>query len=266
MSRSRDRSRSSDRRRHSKRDRKHSRSHRDRESDRKDDRRRRRRREEREEEEKRERLPSLPDFDVDMQRTLQSLQEEGAREGMPSGEEAVNKEKPNFGLSGALNEDRLTGNTKNGVVLKFAPPADARKPTSRWRLYVYKNGAQVSVLHLHALPSFLVGRSEEVADILCAHPSISSQHGVIVFRKQREDKRQFRNEAAALDGAYGGSSSSSSSSSIKPYFVDLDSTNGTFLNGERVEGSRYIQLLHGDVLRFGESSREYVVMHENEET
>jgi smad nuclear-interacting protein 1 len=30
---------------------------------------------------------------------------------------------------------------------------------------------------------------------------------------------------------------------IRPYLIDLDTVNGTFLNGERVEGSRYYELL-----------------------
>ena len=36
--------------------------------------------------------------------------------------------------------------------------------------------------------------------------------------------------------------------------------NGTRLNGGRVEAGRYVELRSGDVLGFGESEREYVVM------
>ncbi len=42
---------------------------------------------------------------------------------------------------------------------------------------------------------------------------------------------------------------------IKPYIMDLESTNGTFLNDEKVEPSRYYELLHKDVLKFGFSDR-----------
>ncbi|KAJ9647250.1 hypothetical protein H2199_002237 [Coniosporium tulheliwenetii] len=45
-----------------------------------------------------------------------------------------------------------------------------------------------------------------------------------------------------------------------PYVIDLESSNGTRLNGERVEASRFVELRDGDVLGFGESEREYVVM------
>ena len=42
--------------------------------------------------------------------------------------------------------------------------------------------------------------------------------------------------------------------------MDLESTNGTFLNGERIEAARYYELKHGDVVKFGGSTRDYVVM------
>ena len=53
------------------------------------------------------------------------------------------KEKADFGLSGALAADAVTGNMLNGVVLKFSEPADARPPPAKgkkWRFYVFKVG------------------------------------------------------------------------------------------------------------------------------
>jgi smad nuclear-interacting protein 1 len=50
------------------------------------------------------------------------------------------------------------------------------------------------------------------------------------------------------------------SESIRPYIMDLESTNGTFLNDEKLEASRYVELLHKDVLRFGFSDRLYVLV------
>jgi smad nuclear-interacting protein 1 len=44
--------------------------------------------------------------------------------------------------------------------------------------------------------------------------------------------------------------------------MDLESTNGTTLNGEKVEGARYYELRHEDVIRFGQSLRDYVLMKE----
>lgn len=58
-------------------------------------------------------------------------------------EEAFPKEdKPppeaNFALSGKLAEE---SNTVNGVVLLHVEPPEARRPSVRWRLYIFKSGA-----------------------------------------------------------------------------------------------------------------------------
>ena len=47
---------------------------------------------------------------------------------------------------------------------------------------------------------------------------------------------------------------------IKPYIMDLESTNGTHLNENQLEPARYYELLEEDVLRFGKSDREYVLI------
>jgi smad nuclear-interacting protein 1 len=49
---------------------------------------------------------------------------------------------------------------------------------------------------------------------------------------------------------------------VLPYIMDLGSTNGTFLNNDRIEARRYYELQPRDVLKFGFSSREYVVLYE----
>jgi len=42
--------------------------------------------------------------------------------------------------------------------------------------------------------------------------------------------------------------------------MDLESTNGTTLNGEMIETSRYYELLNKDVIRFRHSERDYVFL------
>lgn len=51
-------------------------------------------------------------------------------------------------------------------------------------------------------------------------------------------------------------------SSVRPYLLDLGSVNGTFLNGERLEATRYYELMEKDVIKFGLSSREFVLLHD----
>lgn len=53
---------------------------------------------------------------------------------------------------------------------------------------------------------------------------------------------------------------------VKPYIIDLDSGNGTYLNKQRIESQRYYELKEKDVLQFGFSSREYVLLHEFSDT
>ena len=50
---------------------------------------------------------------------------------------------------------------------------------------------------------------------------------------------------------------------VRPYIIDLNSSNGTFLNNQKIEPQKYVELMEKDVLKFGYSSREYVLLHEN---
>ncbi len=133
------------------------------------------------------------------------------------------------------------------MVLKWSEPDDARTPTKRWRLYVFKEDKLIDTLHIHRQSAYLVGREVKIADIPVNHPSCSKQHAVIQFRLlEKEDK-------AAL----------TTTRSVHPYILDLESTNGTWLNGKKIEASRYTQLMEKDCIRFGNSSREYVLLHDN---
>jgi len=52
---------------------------------------------------------------------------------------------------------------------------------------------------------------------------------------------------------------------VLPYIIDLGSSNGTYLNNNRIEPQRYYELKEKDVIKFGYSTREYVLLHENSE-
>jgi len=159
-------------------------------------------------------------------------------------------EKPSFALSGALSKDASSGLvTLSGQKLKFVEPPEARLPDKKWRLHVFKGESEIGEpLRLHRQSCFLIGKDKEVAEIQLEHPTCSKQHAVIQFRL-----------VARKDGEEG----LVKKLSILPYIIDLNSTNGSYLNGEKIESSRYIELRTSDVLRFGESSREYVLLHED---
>ncbi|CAG8509281.1 6678_t:CDS:2 [Ambispora leptoticha] len=151
-------------------------------------------------------------------------------------------QKPNFGLSGKLAAET---NTFNGVVLKYHEPPEARKPAEKWRLYVFKGDEQVDLLHIHRQSAYLLGRDRLVADIPIDHPSCSKQHAVLQYRQmtEKDEYGQFH-------------------STVKPYIIDLESSNGTYVNSARIPTTRYFELKLKDVIKFGFSTREYVLMHE----
>lgn len=142
--------------------------------------------------------------------------------------------KPNYNLSGALAKDT---NTFKGVVIKYNEPVDAHKPDQRWFLYPFKGDESLDPIPIYVQSAYLLGRDRAIADIPIDHPSCSKQHAVVQFKKSK--------------------------GKISPYIIDLDSANKTKLNNEDIEPRRYYQLFEKDVIKFGFSSREYVIMNEN---
>ena len=152
-------------------------------------------------------------------------------------------EKPNYCISGALARDT---NTLQGVVLKYTEPLEARKPLLKYRLYVFKEKEMLQVLHIHRQSAYLMGRERVVVDVPLDHPSISKQHAALQFR-QVSVKSDLGLDPKKV---------------IKPYLIDLESTNGSFVNDTKIPASRYYELKLGDTMRFGFSTREYVLMTE----
>ncbi|CAN6557928.1 unnamed protein product [Malus baccata var. baccata] len=169
--------------------------------------------------------------------------------------EAKQKQKPSFELSGKLAAET---NRVNGVTLLFTEPPEGRKPTVRWRLYVFKGGEVLKdPLYIHRQSCYLFGRERRVADIPTDHPSCSKQHAVIQYRQVEKEQP---------DGML--------TKEVRPYLMDLGSTNKTFLNElvltfalplqeNAIEPQRYYELMEKDTIKFGNSSREYVLLHEN---
>ena len=169
---------------------------------------------------------------------------------------------PEYGLSGALADE--TNTTRDGVVLRYNEPAEAAPPGAggRWRLYVFKNGeplqsvnaagAETGVappLLVHRQSAYLFGRDRTVVDIPVDHPSCSKQHAVLQYRKVEVANEEDESAPPVFV--------------VRPYLIDLNSTNGTFLNQERIDAQRYYELREKDCVRFGSSSREYVVLKED---
>jgi smad nuclear-interacting protein 1 len=177
-----------------------------------------------------------------MEREKNKSYEYGKKEIKKEEEPVIEKEKPSLALSGNLTKDT---NSFNGVVVKYNEPPEARKPNKRWRLYCFKGEQELPFYPIHRQSAYLIGKDRRVADIATDHPSCSKQHAALQYRVV-DYKRK--------DGSTG--------RTVKPYIIDLGSTNGTFLNNQQIEAERYYELREKDVIKFGFSSREFVLLHE----
>ncbi|KAK9375238.1 SMAD/FHA domain-containing protein [Lipomyces chichibuensis] len=170
----------------------------------------------------------------------------GRKSGSPSltGSPPPEKEVPNYEQSGALMGDKLY----KGVSLQYAEPPEARKPEKSYRFYVFKDGDIADTLTLDQRPTYLFGRDRTVADVPLDHPSCSKQHAVLQYRLVVEEGGMF---GEPVDR-------------IAPFIYDLGSANGTQLNGEKVPVREYVELKEKDMVTFGLSSREYLLLTDEE--
>lgn len=148
----------------------------------------------------------------------------------------------NLGLSGRLAQEQTAA-----AIQKYAEPADASMPDKRWRLYPFKGEEALPPLHIHRQSKYSIGRDRKTNDIPVDHPSCSKQHAVLQYRRKADD-------VLGEDGSI--------NFKVKLYIIDLGSTNGTYLNGDKIEALKYYQLLEGDRVKFGFSTRDYIVLHE----
>ncbi|GAB1605480.1 FHA domain-containing protein DDL-like [Argonauta hians] len=156
------------------------------------------------------------------------------------------KAEANMELSGKLTEH---SNTYNGIVIKYNEPAEARKPKRRWRLYPFKGSEELPMLPIHRQSAYLIGRERLVADIPVGHPSISKQHAILQFRKV-----QFKRVSGTIGYR------------VRPYLLDLNSSNGTYINCKKIKPQCYVELFEKDLIKFGYSTREYILLHEESNT
>jgi smad nuclear-interacting protein 1 len=85
------------------------------------------------------------------------------------------------------------------------------------------------------------------------HTSCSKQHAVIQFR-QVSSKNEFGDVSKIIKYVV----YTKEVIDARPYVIDLESTNGTILNGEKLDSRRYFEIRTEDMIKFGESSREYI--------
>jgi len=156
------------------------------------------------------------------------------------------KQKPNFGTTGRLAaaSNTVQVSSSKSIVLKYHEPPESRKPpaSAKWRMYVFKDSNIIDTIELAEQSCWLFGREQAVVDIMLEHPSCSKQHAVVQFR-YIEKRSEFGDRIGK----------------VRPYLIDLESANGCSVNEADVPKGRYVELRDKDVVKFGHSSREYVL-------
>lgn len=120
------------------------------------------------------------------------------------------------------------------------PPWGGKPPDSRpYALEILKNGAIVDTVPLNQRGFFVVGRLP-VCDVSLEHPSISRYHAVVQYRSQAGESESVGEEEGF-------------------YIHDLGSTHGTVVNKSKIPPRTYIRLRVGHVLKFGGSTRLFIL-------
>uniref|UniRef100_A0A1I8B9Q7 FHA domain-containing protein n=1 Tax=Meloidogyne hapla TaxID=6305 RepID=A0A1I8B9Q7_MELHA len=148
-------------------------------------------------------------------------------------------DKPSWEPSGALKKEIKNEEEETSVDIQKKKEEEREKPsfepsgklaadTNTFKGVVVKGEESLPVIYVHRQSAYLIGRDHKVVDFPIDHPSCSKQHAALQYRSMPFER---------IDGSKG-------------------------RNGERIEPQRYYQLKEKDVLKFGFSSREYVMLHE----
>lgn len=111
----------------------------------------------------------------------------------------------------------------------YTPPEWSNLPVFSFFFDVIKSGVELDPIDLSLKPFYCLGR-QPTADIILDHPSASRLHAVIQH---------------------------GSNGIVK--IMDMGSTHGTFLNKLKIESNKFVDLRIGDVIKFGESTRLFVL-------
>lgn len=147
----------------------------------------------------------------------------------------VPMEQPNFKPSGVLAAE--SNKSKDGdTTLKYHEPPNGAQSDGSYRLQEFKNGDYSQTYKLKK-SCYLIGRDAKVCDIVLDEVECSSQHAVIQFRRTVSHDKYGEKHTR-----------------IKPYIIDLETTNGTSIDGHEIPTGRYIELKTKDMIIFGGST------------
>lgn len=117
----------------------------------------------------------------------------------------------------------------------YEEPSWGCEPKFKFWIEVLKDGKIIDEIKFQLKSYYFVGKQPDICDVVLDHPSISRQHAVF----------QFRDDGALL-------------------LFDFNSGNGTFINKTEMSKSTYQRLHIGDFIKFGASTRQYIVCGEED--
>lgn len=119
--------------------------------------------------------------------------------------------------------------------LQYNVPESSSIPPFEYTLEVLRDGSIIDYISLTHRSYTVFGRSPD-SDIVLEHPTISRYHAIIQYKSEFE-----HGQPAGL------------------YLYDCGSTHGTFVNKKRLEPKVYVRIKIGYIVKFGQSTRLYLV-------
>ncbi|XP_046383270.1 kanadaptin [Ischnura elegans] len=133
-----------------------------------------------------------------------------------------------------------TPKRENSVPIPYTEPTWSSLLEEPYSLEVLKSGAIIENVDLSSKPFFVFGRQSN-CDVCLGHPTISRHHAVLQHKAKSDDEGDRYKDAGL-------------------YIYDLGSTHGTFVNKQIIPKQRYIRLRVGYMVKFGGSTRSYIVV------
>lgn len=151
---------------------------------------------------------------------------------------------------------------KNLPKCPYVEPKWSQPPDSSlvYKFEVLKSGQIVENFDNLQEKAFWTMGKFQTNDIVMAHPTISRYHAVLQYRPDENSKDDGSDSSDDDEN-----SPDSDSTPQKPkvdkgwYLYDLNSTHGTFVNKMKVPPKTYIRLRVGYMLKFGASTRNYIL-------
>eukprot|EP00252_Welwitschia_mirabilis_P000617 TRINITY_DN1060_c0_g1_i1.p1 TRINITY_DN1060_c0_g1~~TRINITY_DN1060_c0_g1_i1.p1 ORF type:complete len:751 (+),score=218.77 TRINITY_DN1060_c0_g1_i1:121-2373(+) len=122
--------------------------------------------------------------------------------------------------------------SSSGQIYQIPPWSEP--PGQPYFLEVLKEGSIIDNLDVSEKGAYMFGRSDQ-CDFVLEHPSVSRYHAVLQFKGNGD-----------------------------VFIYDLGSTHGSFVNKTQIKPKVYKQLHVGDILRFGQSTRLYILQGPSE--